>query len=790
MRKQSKPRVRRGFSIPALLLLGAAAAALGQEEPGILPLPEPPLRAGSPFLLQATEVRAVITGPVARVEVTQTWENPNPHPVDGLYIFPLPENAAVNHMELHIGERTIVAEMRRREEARALYEQARREGRVAGLLDQERPNVFAQRVANILPGAQVEVVLTFDHPVRCDSGECEYVFPTVVGPRFIPAHQTDPGAIAPPVVGEGQATYQKLTLSVELDAGLPIRDLNSPTHRVLLTRHDEASARAVLAEGDSARMDRDFRLTWRVGGDAPEIGWLAWRDPLETDAGVFTLILEPPVAPPDADVAPRELVFVLDCSGSMSGAPLTAAKNVVRQALQGARPGDTFRIIRFSEQASGLGPAALPATPENIRRGLAYVDGLRSQGGTHMLQGIRAALQPAGDPERLRIVAFLTDGYIGNEKEIFAEVDRLLGDTRLFAFGIGSSVNRYLLEGLAEEGRGTAAFLGPRETADQLVQRFLQRIDAPVLTDIRISWEGLDVQDLEPANIPDLFAGQSLLIHGRYRHAGSGLVVVEGRQRGRLRTLSRVVPLLEGEEDHEALGRLWALARIHRLQRELHGGPLPEVQESIVELGLKYHLMTPWTSLVAVDSEISNHTGQADQVVVPVEMPEDVSREGVFGAGYAMVSARTASRHIGALASSLQMATGRAVRKVDAIAAPPPPPVPAENRERDEPSTEPLLPFHHLTLFQTDGSQLRFEADGEVWWIRGERRTLLGALSSAQRESLRRLLAAASPARWGTSADAGHRLQAEGSWGSAVISLPSSVPAVQRLVQAMERQAF
>ena len=752
----------------AVALLAPAVPSIGDV---ILP-PYPGEVSGSPFLLRETGVRAVVTGPVAHVVVTQRWENPNAEPVDGLYIFPLPENAAVTDMSLKIGDRLIRADMKRREEAREIYEQARAAGKVAGLLDQERPNIFAQRVANIMPGAKVEVILEFDQEIPCEDTECEYVFPTVVGPRFIPSHQSDPGEISPPVVPPEGSTGQRFTLTLDLDQGTTLRDLRSPSHRVSVELEDDTRARVALAADLAGALNRDFRLRWRVGSETPEAGLLSWRDPQEVDDhGVFTLILQPPAADfvpaKDDYAAPREIVFVLDCSGSMSGVPITAARNVVRKTLEMLRPNDTFQIIRFSEAASGLGPQPLTPTRENLRRALDYLDSLRGQGGTHMIAGIRAALTPPPDPERLRIVAFLTDGYIGNEREILAEVQRLLGSARLFSFGIGSSVNRYLLEGLAEEGRGASAFLGPRETPDEMVERFVRRIATPVLTDIRITWENLEVEDLEPSVVPDLFAGQPLVIHGRYRKPGTGLVLVEGRRGEVIETFRRVVTLRETAADNEALGRLWARARIHRLNRELHGGENEKVKETIIGLALRHRLMTAWTSLVAVDSVVSNTSGSSTPITVPIEMPQDVSYEGVFGgrvarhrSGYAGASKMSAQIPMNAPTVAIQE---REPAK-QAIAAP----------------KSDAIQFTRLVLVMPDGGEIRIEADGEVWWIDGRRRRLERALTASQMETLQGALRKADPQSW-AGRSTGPRLVLEDAGGTRTVQLPSGDAAIARL---------
>ena len=764
----------------AITLWAAAAAPLMARSPELQAYPGEPGPSpgevpwtGSPFLLMHTDVQTVISGPVAHVEVTQTWNNPNSFPVDGLYIFPLPENAAVNAMSLRLGDRVIRGRMHRRQEARAIYEQARRQGHVSSLLDQERDNVFAQRVANIMPGVSIAVTLAFDHAVSCEDDGCSYVFPTVVGPRFVPAHQGDPGLIDPPIVAQGDDTGQSLAISVTLDGGgVTISDLQSPSHRIEVVRVDDARARVTLS--GNALLNRDYTLRWKTGGEAPELGLLAWRDPsslyrdnpwheddlisvhstpaTEKDpaAGNFTLILQPPAVPVLNAATPRELVCVLDCSGSMSGVPITAAKNVVRQALKSLRPRDTFQIIRFSARASGLGVEPLTPSATNLRRAMSYLDSLQGQGGTQMIEGIRAALGRPADPDRLRIVAFLTDGYIGNETEILAEVGRLLGNARLFSFGIGSSVNRYLLEGLAEEGRGAAAFLGPRESPDEMVARFARRIETPVLTDIRISFEGLEVTDLEPGRIPDLFAGQSLLIHGRYTRPQTGVVILEGTRNGRREILSRVAVLPEVAHDHAALGRLWARARIHRLQREMHAGPRPDVIEAITRLGLGYRLMTPWTSLVAVDSSVSNPYGPAAQMTVPVEMPEDVAYEGIFGHGRGDRKVKSKGMSVPAMASSAPLqeynaaeAGSRRERSVGAQTSAAPGKMPGEPlmADKDEAASQDRREiFRRLILSLDDGTDLVLEANGELWHRVAGRRILTTVLTLDQLAQVESLL--------------------------------------------------
>ena len=705
----------------------------------------------TPFLLTRTDARVVVTGPVAHTVLRQDWRNPNRGPIEATYIFPLPENAAVTALRLTIGSRTIEAEMRRREEARAIYEQARAEGKVAALLDQERPNVFAQRVANIMPGERIEVAIEFDQEIRCDDGDCAYVLPTVVGPRFVPARTTDPGRIDPPVARPGGDTGHRLTFDLDLDAAMPYHDLRTPGLRMDIETSRSGRARLRLGGGEGIRLDRDVQVRWRLGGRDPEFGVLAWRD--GEQPGTFTMSLQPPI-PAEAESAaePRELTFILDCSGSMSGLPIEAAKNVVRLALKAARPSDTLQILRFSDQASGLWSSPVPATSSNVRRALEYLDTLRGEGGTQMLSGIRAALEPPADPERLRMVALLTDGYIGNEVEILGEVRRLIGQGRLFSFGVGSSVNRYLLENVAQEGRGAAAFIGPRESPEAFVNRFVARIATPVFTDLRLSWEGIEVDDLEPPRVPDLFAGQPLVIHGRYRTPGAGTLVLEGRLRGRREVLRRTVALPTRAADHEALGRLWARARIDRLTRESYGQPDRAVVAAVTDLGLRFRLMTPWTSLVAVDQWVSNRGAAAQSVDVPIEMPDgsfgtnDVMAEKLRSLGYignsnAMMLGNSGARGALAAPQASPPVTMRALREQSA-------PLLRQDPGRVAGAEPAATTFVLVRIVEEDGTQRTVEADGEAWIARARSRSLVRTLTSEQFRALAAALEAAGVERW------------------------------------------
>jgi Ca-activated chloride channel family protein len=593
--------------------------------------------------LQHTEVEIQVSGTVAEVTVTQTFSNPLQSRLEAVYVFPLPDRAAVDDMSIRIGQRLVRGEIHRRQEARRIYEQARAAGHLTGLLDQERPNIFTQSIANIVPGETIEVVIHYVEDLHYDHGTWRLVFPMVVGPRYIPGNPTgangrgwspdtdqvpDASRITPPVLEPGERSGHDIAVTVDLEPGFPISELASSSHSIRMRRRGRSRATVTLARLDTIP-NKDLVLTWRTAGDAVESALVAHKT---GELGYLTLILQPPRQPAPDQVVPRELVFVVDTSGSMSGEPIAACKQLIRKALQRMRKDDTFRLIRFSGNSDQLHPDALPATRSNVESALAYLDGMRGGGGTEMLAGVRAALQAPKDPYRLRMVLFLTDGYVGNEAAIIAKVGEALGDARVFSLGIGSSVNRYLLDRMAEVGCGVAEYLRPGESSDQLIERFYRRITDPVFTQLELDWGGLEVSDVEPARLPDLFAAQPLLIHARYRNGGRGEVTLKGWAGTERLELSKRIRLPDREEDNAAQAKLWARSRIARLELDkLRSQDAARLTEEVTQLALAHRLMTAYTSFVAVDRTEVRRDGELVTIDQPVPMPEVVSYEGVFG---------------------------------------------------------------------------------------------------------------------------------------------------------------
>lgn len=594
--------------------------------------------------LEHTNVSISVAGNLQRAVVQQVYGNPYAEPIEAVYTFPLPDNGAVDRMSMYIGDRQIVGRIYESDAARAIYEEAVQEGRTASLFEQQRPNIFTQSIGNILPGDSITVEISYVATVPYDDGRYVLTFPMVVGPRFIPGQPSgrtgtgyspdtdavpDASLITPRILPEGARSGYDINLSVNIDAGFRMGQVRSLNHNIDEHRvSPEVMDVSLVNEGEIP--NRDFVLTYTSTSDAIQPAFLTTNGEL---GGHFLLILQPDLDVDPEEVVPKELFFVVDCSGSMNGRPIEAAKEAVRQFVRGMNPFDSFQIIRFSESASGMSDHPLENTGENIERGVEYINGLSGGGGTMMIEGIRAATGYPADPDRMRFVIFLTDGYIGNESQILSELRDDLGDNiRLFSVGIGSSSNRYLIESLAEEGRGMAFYIGVNEDPIVAVNSIYERINNPYLVNVEIDWGPLEVFDVIPSYIPDLYTGQPVVVTGRYSQPGSGVVTLSGFS-GRDRWIERLRVLLpERETAKDVIATLWARRRIHEYTRESYtnrGNPSysQELIDSITDTALRYGIVSDYTSFVAVSEEVRNIDGVPTTVEVPVNMPEGVSYE-------------------------------------------------------------------------------------------------------------------------------------------------------------------
>ncbi len=578
----------------------------------------------APLPLRHTDVKAEIALNVAAVRVLQQFENPYAVKIEAVYVFPLPQDAAVTDFVMTIGERRIRGIIREREEARRIYEEAKRRGHVASLLAQERPNIFEQSVANIEPGRRIDVEIAYFHTLAPEEGVYEFVFPMVVGPRYTPAGQAPPRQ--PRYLTPGTKAAPLVSLSVALDAGVPLRDLRCTSHAVSVERRGESAATVALRDRDAVA-NRDFVLRWATAAERAQ-GAIAVRRG-EDGGGYFTMVIEPPRELAERRAGPREMIFVVDCSGSMEGEPIAACQRAMRRCLDRLGPDDRFQIIRFSQRASSMGGELVAATPSNLREGRHYIDALRADGGTEMLRGVQAALRFRGEGGRRRIISFMTDGYIGNEAEILREIHENLGDARIFSFGVGSSVNRYLLERMATAGRGVAAYVGLGDDGGAAVDALYRRIESPAMGDLSIDWGPMRVSDLHPDPLPDLFVGKPVVVTGRFEGHGRRTVKVRGRGGAEALEVSVAVDLDGAAEGHTALPRLWARAKIRSLYDRMAfgSGSREELADSIRAVALRYGLASAFTSFVAVDSMSATAGDHGVTVEVPAPMPEGTRYE-------------------------------------------------------------------------------------------------------------------------------------------------------------------
>lgn len=600
-----------------------------------------------PVPLKHTDVHADLAGYVATVDVKQQFHNPFSEKIEAVYVFPLPENAAVNEFVMTVGDRKIRGIIREREEARQIYQAAKSQGYVASLLTQERPNVFTQSVANIEPGKDIDVDVRYFHTLKYVDGWYEWVFPMVVGPRFNPAGYSE-GFGAVPRGGHGTsgqstevqylASHERsghdVSLAVDIHAGVPIEGVECPTHQIETGKVKDGRVTNVkLADRDSIP-NRDFVLRYKVAGGTIRSAVMVQRDK-EGKGGTFTLMLYPPESMAKLPRKPLEMVFTIDVSGSQSGVPLAQEKAAVKYALAHMNAGDTFQVIRFGNRAIPLFPSPQPADDRNVREAERWVDALDANEGTMLVDGLRASLLFPHDESRLRYVTFLTDGYIGNEAAALAELQRDLGPSRIFSFGSGSSTNRYLLEGMAKLGRGCAAYLGPRDDAGEVMGQFLSRISHPAMTDLSIDFGGLRVDGVFPRQVPDLYVGRPVIIAGRFTGdaAGEHVIKVKGTIAGERREIPVTVNLDDAATAHAGIAAVWARMKIADLldQAVVEGGA--DLPQQIKAVALEYGLMSSFTSFVAVDASAKTAGDHGTTVAVPVPVPEGVKYQTTVGPG-------------------------------------------------------------------------------------------------------------------------------------------------------------
>lgn len=574
------------------------------------------------FPLLKTNADVNISGISAEIKLTQVYKNDGRKTIEAIYVFPLGTHAAIHAMRMKIGGRTVEAKIEETAKAQKIYQTAKQQGKVASLLEQQRPNVFQMKVANIMPGDVVEVLVRYTEILVPENGTYEFVFPTVVGPRYT-GNKKDPSNTknnwtATPYLHEGKKPTYNFNISANLKTGIPFSKVWSPSHKVNINEIAPDEAHVTLASKKGKSGNKDFILRYNLQGNAINSGLLLYPGVNEK---FFLLMLEPPKNVDAGMVPPREYVFILDVSGSMSGFPLEISKALIQKIVGNLREKDYFNILFFAGDSSVLSTHPLQATKENKKKALQMVMSQKGGGGTEILDALKRALALEKKRGLSRILVMATDGYISVEKEAFDLIRSNLDEANFFAFGIGTSVNRYLIEGMARAGKGEPFVAMNEKEAEDAADKFIEYVKHPLLTDIKVDFDGFDAYEVEPPSVPDLFAKRPLVLFGKYKHA-KGKIKVSGKPAsGNYEKVVTVNSAME-EKSNEALKYLWAREKIARLSD--YGKLGVSVAKDVTALGLKYHLMTEYTSFVAVD-KVVRKTGEVVTVKQPLPLPEGVS---------------------------------------------------------------------------------------------------------------------------------------------------------------------
>lgn len=648
------------LAAPAAAVYGAGGWEEGDEEDQIL---APYLwienedAAVDSFPLKETEVNTNINGVIAETYVTQVYTNQGEKPVNASYVFPASESVTVHGMTMQIGDQLVTAQIKEKEEAKEEFEEAKEEGKSASLLEQQRPNVFSMDVANIMPGDEVRIRLHYTEQITPREGTYQFVFPTVAGPRFAtPKADGTPEEkdqwVASPYYKEGTVEDGKYDIHVNLSMGVPISSLECKSHQIVNEDGPgQSTAKVKLAHPEQFAGDRDFILEYQLTGEEVSCGLVLDQGEEEN---YFMLMVQPPKRIQPEEIMPREYIFVLDVSGSMMGYPLDTAKEMIKNLVSGLKETDAFNVILFSSEFQKMSRTSLPATQKNVQDALAFIDEQTGGGGTQMAPAIKGALAVPSVKDSARNIVIITDGYLSGEKEIFSLISEHINDTSFFAFGIGDSVNRYLINGIAKTGMGEGFVVTDSEDAKEAADYFRTYIEAPLLTDIHVEYQGFEAYDTEPEQIPVLFAQRPIVLFGKWRGQASGTIRLTGKAGGQ--DYEQVIPVT-GEavkEDAGAIRYLWARTRVERLtDYGTSGEDDPEVKKEITDIGLKYSMMTPYTSFIAVLDVVRNESGDSTDVSQPLPLPSGVSENAL---GVSMSGGYTTGSEPGETALLLMLA--------------------------------------------------------------------------------------------------------------------------------------
>ncbi|HKP37547.1 MAG TPA: VIT domain-containing protein [Pyrinomonadaceae bacterium] len=576
--------------------------------------------------LKDTRVEISVSGVIADVKVVQTYRNEGSRPINATYVFPASTRAAVYGMRMKIGDQVIVAKIKEREKAKEEFETAKKEGKSASLLEQDRPNVFSMNLANMMPQEQVEIELRYTELLVPTDGVYEVVYPTVVGPRYSSQKESTASAndkfVKSPYLHEGTKPTSELHISAKISAGVPIQELACTSHQISPQWQSASVAHLTMDDSDPFQGNRDFVMRYRLTGNQIAAGLLLFQG---QDENFFLYMAQPPQRIANEEIPPREYIFVVDVSGSMEGFPLNTSKQLLRDLIGKLRPTDLFNIVLFAGDSSILSPESLEANQENVASAIRLLEQQRGSGGTELLPAIEQAMAIPREKDFSRSIVLVTDGYISGEEGVFNYIRENLTESNVFAFGIGSSVNRYLIEGVAKAGMGEPFVVTDPSQAAATAEKFRKYIQTPLLTDIQIETKGFQTYDVQPAHQPDLLAQRPVILFGKWRGPVTGTIELRGRT-GRgdyLTTLD--VSGVQPNDDNRALRYLWARSRIADLSDYGFGTPSEDRIKEITSLGLKYNLLTKYTSFIAVREKVTNPGGSVDNVEQALPLPVGVS---------------------------------------------------------------------------------------------------------------------------------------------------------------------
>jgi Ca-activated chloride channel family protein len=639
-----------GFTpVVLLLLLVFTAAAEAQEAVDKTLAPYFFIEGGDPakdhLPLKETDTVINISGVMAEVIITQRYTNEGQRPIHARYIFPASTRAAVHDMKMTVGDQVIRAQVMKRQAAKQKYEAAKKAGKSASLLEQQRPNVFSMKVANILPGDTIEVELSYSEFLVPTDGTYELVFPTVVGPRYdnqpeSSASEYDQWVKNPyfkkgqePTAGDDEAGAEKrmiCKITTHIASGVPLQELTCTTHKTHIDWQNESEAtisldQTEIANGSSG--DRDYIIRYRLAGQKIVSGLMLYKGEQES---FFLLMVQPPARVEAADIPWREYIFVVDVSGSMNGFPLNTSKTLLQDLIGHLRPTDTFNVLLFAGGSQLMVPRSIPAVQENLDRAIAFINQQRGGGGTEMLRAIKQAVSLPHEEDCSRNIVLVTDGYVAFEQDVFAYIRQHLNNANVYAFGIGSGVNRYLIEGVAKAGYGESFVVTKPQEAAAEANNFRRYIQSPVLTNISARFEGFEAYEVEPGSIPDLLAQRPIVIFGKWRGEPTGVIRVSGLSgQGEYSQAFPVADTLPSPTNR-SLKYLWARTRIADLSDYNFTGSTVDQEAEVTSLGLTYNLLTKYTSFVAVYEKIRNTEGGED-VNQPLPLPKGVSNLAVGG---------------------------------------------------------------------------------------------------------------------------------------------------------------